>query len=44
VLNLERAPFGFPSPLALIDERCTHSAGIDRDKRLGLWELASLDR
>jgi SAM-dependent methyltransferase len=44
VLNLARAPFHFPAPLALIDERCTHSAGIYRDKRLGLWELASLDR
>ena len=44
VLNLERPPFSFPAPLALIDERCTHSAGVYRDKHLGLWELASLDR
>jgi hypothetical protein len=44
VLNLERPPFSFPAPLALVDERCTHSAGIYRDKRLGLWELASLDQ
>ena len=43
VLNLERPPFSFPAPLALIDERCTHSGGLYRDKRLGLWELASLD-
>jgi hypothetical protein len=43
VLNLQAPPFGFPPPLALIDERCTHSGGIYRDKRLGLWELASLD-
>jgi hypothetical protein len=43
VLNLEAAPFCFPAPLALIDERCTHSEGIYRDKRLGLWELESLD-
>lgn len=43
VLNMEAAPFCFPAPLALIDERCTHSAGNYRDKRLGLWELASLD-
>lgn len=42
VLNLQVAPFGFPRPLALVDERCTHSAGMYRDKRLGLWELASL--
>jgi len=39
VLNLEAAPFFFPPPLALIDERCTHSGGIYRDKRLGLWDL-----
>lgn len=43
VLNLEGAPFCFPAPLALIDERCTHSGGIYRDKRLGLWELGSLE-
>jgi hypothetical protein len=43
VLNLQAAPFHFPPPLALIDERCTHSGGHYRDKRLGLWELASLD-
>lgn len=42
VLNMEAAPFCFPAPLALVDERCTHSAGMYRDKRLGLWELASL--
>ena len=40
-LNLQAAPFHFPSPLALIDERCTHTGGIYRDKRLALWELAS---
>jgi hypothetical protein len=43
VLNMEAPPFSFPAPLALIDERCTHSGGLYRDKRLGLWELASLD-
>lgn len=41
-LNLQAAPFRFPPPLALVDERCTHTGGIYRDKRLGLWELASL--
>ena len=39
-LNLQAAPFSFPEPLALIDERCTHSGGQYRDKRLGLWQLA----
>jgi hypothetical protein len=41
-LNLQAAPFHFPAPLALIDERCSHTGGIYGDKRLGLWELASL--
>jgi glycosyltransferase involved in cell wall biosynthesis/SAM-dependent methyltransferase len=41
-LNLQAAPFHFPAPLELIDERCTHSGGSYRDKRLALWELASL--
>jgi hypothetical protein len=38
-LNLQCAPFDFPAPLALVDERCLHTGGIYRDKRLGLWEL-----
>lgn len=43
VLNLELRPFSFGPPLALIDERCTHTGGIYRDKRLGLWDLQSLE-
>jgi len=39
VLNMQAAPFGFPPPLALIDERCTGGEGKYRDKRLGLWTL-----
>lgn len=39
VLNLQAAPFHLPAPLALVDERCTHTNGIYRDKRLGLWPL-----
>lgn len=42
-LNLQAPPFDFPAPLALVDERCVHSGGIYRDKRLGLWELSSLE-
>lgn len=42
-LNLQRAPFDFPAPLALVDERCTGSAGAYRDKRLGLWQLSAID-
>jgi hypothetical protein len=42
-LNLEAAPFRLPPPLAVIDERCLHSEGIYRDKRLGLWRLETID-
>ena len=42
-LNLEAAPFRLAAPLALIDERCHHSGGIYRDKRLGLWALDAID-
>lgn len=42
VLNLEAPPFRFPPPLALVDEHCTHTGGIYRDKRLALWDIAAL--
>ncbi len=38
-LNLQVPPFSLPEPLALVDEHCTHTGGIYRDKRLGLWEI-----
>lgn len=41
-LNLEAAPFHFPRPIALVDERCVHTRGAFRDKRLALWALSSL--
>ena len=41
-LNLEAAPFHFPPPLRTIDERCTGAGGRFRDKRLGIWSVASL--
>ena len=40
-LNLEQAPFFFPPPVALIDERCLHTEGRYRSKRLALWALNS---
>jgi SAM-dependent methyltransferase len=42
VLNLQAPPFHFGEPLALIDERCMHTGGIYRDKRLGLWAMKSI--
>jgi hypothetical protein len=41
-INLEKPPFNFPKPLKMIDEHCTHTNGIYRDKQLALWELATL--
>ena len=41
-LNLERAPFGFSSPLRLIREDCTEEDGRYADKSLGLWRLAEI--
>ncbi|MEO8451290.1 MAG: hypothetical protein ABI647_15960 [Gemmatimonadota bacterium] len=36
-LNLEREPFSFPPPLALLPEGCTEGDGRFQDKSLGLW-------
>jgi hypothetical protein len=41
-LNLEASPFGFPPPLAMVDEKCPRSGG--EGKRLALWEIASILR
>ncbi|MBW7971046.1 class I SAM-dependent methyltransferase [Bradyrhizobium sp. BR 10289] len=41
-LNLEQAPFNWPAPRALINERCKEGAGGWRDKSLGLWRLDEL--
>ena len=41
-LNLQKAPFGWPSPIELINERCDEGDGGWRDKSLGLWRIADL--
>jgi hypothetical protein len=41
-LNLERPPFSLPRPVEVVDERCTHSGGRYRDKRLALWPMEAL--
>ena len=41
-LNLQLAPFNFPSPLMLINENCTEVNGQYADKCLALWELDDL--
>lgn len=39
-LNMEKAPFNWPAPRELINERCEEGGGGWRDKSLGLWRLA----
>jgi hypothetical protein len=41
-LNLQAAPFNFPSPLRLINEGCTEANERYADKCLGLWRLEDL--
>lgn len=43
-INLEAPPFSFPSPLELLDERCTEQNGAFADKALGLWRVRDLPR
>lgn len=42
IINLEKAPFNFPSPLKLINELCTEGDGSYGDKSLGLWRVSDL--
>ena len=42
IINLEKAPFNFPKPLKLINEKCTEGEGTYSDKCLGLWEISDL--
>ena len=41
-LNLQRAPFDWPAPMELINERCGEGDGSWRDKSLALWRIADL--
>lgn len=41
-INLERAPFFFPEPIFIINEKCTEMEGIFQDKSLGLWKVSAL--
>ncbi len=42
LLNLERTPFCFPPPTAILNEHCTEHDGAFADKSLGLWRIAEL--
>lgn len=41
-LNLQAAPFFLPPPLAIINEKCSESAGYYSDKSLALWKLSDI--
>lgn len=41
-LNLRAAPFNFPEPCAIIDEKCTELGGQYSDKCLAMWRLADI--
>lgn len=41
-LNLQVAPFNFPAPIKLINEKCTEANSNFTDKSLGLWLLADI--
>ena len=40
MLNLERPPFSFPAPLAVVVEGCTEGGGAYADKALALWPIS----
>lgn len=41
-LDLMGAPFDFPPPLLIVNEKCTEASGTFSDKSLGVWRLADL--
>lgn len=41
-INLERAPFDWPTPVELLNERCTEGGGQFADKSLGLWRVSDI--
>jgi hypothetical protein len=42
-INLELAPFLLPSPIKLINEKCTEGDGAFEDKSIGIWKIADLN-
>jgi hypothetical protein len=41
-LNFEIAPLNWPTPLEVVNERCTEAGGAYADKSLALWRLSDL--
>jgi hypothetical protein len=42
-LDLQQAPFNFPVPVKLINEKCTEDGLQFTDKSLGLWDLSEIN-
>ncbi len=42
-INLQKPPFNFPDPIAVIVEGCTEQDGAYADKSLGLWKLSDIN-
>ncbi|KAB8330481.1 class I SAM-dependent methyltransferase [Scytonema tolypothrichoides VB-61278] len=42
LLNLEKPPFSFPTPVQMLNEQCSEGGGIFADKSLGLWLLQDI--
>lgn len=43
-LNLQIAPFFFPEPIRVINEKCTQSRLSYTDKSLGLWRVSDITK
>jgi glycosyltransferase involved in cell wall biosynthesis len=41
-LNMQLAPFNFPAPLELVNEKCTEGGNAFGDKSIGLWRFDDL--
>jgi 2-polyprenyl-3-methyl-5-hydroxy-6-metoxy-1,4-benzoquinol methylase len=42
-INFLMPPFRFPTPLALLNEKCTEAKGQFSDKSIGVWRLQDLE-
>lgn len=41
-INLRIAPFNFPEPILVLNEKCSEGGTVYADKSLGLWKLSDL--
>lgn len=41
-LNLQKAPFNFPQPIELLNEKCPEGNGEWTDKCIGVWKVENL--